>query len=116
MNRLSFRSNQLKFKTAKEMTDHFRDIYRIYPNLMKEIQRMSTCNRLDLQTLGSQPIMPKNLRDHCPTILSAIKFFSLFSKDYAHSHVDASRTGEGVTFNSFSKIFADLTSIDKNDL
>jgi hypothetical protein len=27
---------------------------------------MSTCNRLDLQTLGSQPmIMPKNLPDHC---------------------------------------------------
>jgi hypothetical protein len=25
---------------------------------------MSTCNRLDLQTLGSQPIMPKNLPDH----------------------------------------------------
>ena len=27
---------------------------------------MSTCNRLDLQTLGSQPVMPKNLPDHCP--------------------------------------------------
>ena len=26
---------------------------------------MSTCNRLDLQTLGSQPVMPKNLPDHC---------------------------------------------------
>ena len=25
---------------------------------------MSTCNRLDLQTLGSQPVMPKNLLDH----------------------------------------------------
>ena len=25
---------------------------------------MSTCNRLDLQTLGSQPVMPKNLPDH----------------------------------------------------
>ena len=25
---------------------------------------MSTCNRLDLQTLGSQPIMPKNLPDN----------------------------------------------------
>ena len=24
---------------------------------------MSTCNRLDLQTLGAQPIMPKNLPD-----------------------------------------------------
>ena len=26
---------------------------------------MSTYNRLDLQTRGSQPIMPKNLPDHC---------------------------------------------------
>jgi hypothetical protein len=26
---------------------------------------MSTCNRLDLQTLGSQPIMPENFPDHC---------------------------------------------------
>ena len=26
---------------------------------------MSTCNRLDLQTLGSQPVMPKNLPDRC---------------------------------------------------
>ena len=25
---------------------------------------MSTCNQLDLQTLGSQPITPKNLPDH----------------------------------------------------
>ena len=25
---------------------------------------MSTCNRLNLQTLGSQPIMLKNLPDH----------------------------------------------------
>ena len=25
---------------------------------------MSTCNRLDLQTLGSQPVMPTNLPNH----------------------------------------------------
>ena len=25
---------------------------------------MSTCNRLDLQALGSQPVLPKNLPDH----------------------------------------------------
>ena len=25
---------------------------------------MSTCNQLHLQTLGSQPMMPKNLPDH----------------------------------------------------
>ena len=29
---------------------------------------MSTCDQLDLQTLGSQPVvmMPKNLPNHCP--------------------------------------------------
>ena len=26
---------------------------------------MSTCNQLDLQTLGSQLVMPKNLPDNC---------------------------------------------------
>ena len=32
---------------------------------MKENPRMSTSHRLDLQTLGSQPVvMPKNLPDH----------------------------------------------------
>ena len=49
---------------CRKITDHFRGIYRIYPNLMKETRRMSTWNRLDLQTLGSQPATPKNLPDH----------------------------------------------------
>ena len=49
---------------CKKNTDQFRGIYRIYPNLIKEHQRMSTCNWLDLQALGSQPIMPRNLYDH----------------------------------------------------
>ena len=42
-----------------KITDHFRGIYRIYPNLTKENRRMSTWNRLDMQTLGSQPVVPK---------------------------------------------------------
>ena len=54
---------------CRKITDHFRGIYRIYPNLIKEDWRMSTCNRLDLQTLGSQPIMPKNILGHCLTSL-----------------------------------------------
>jgi hypothetical protein len=36
----------------------------MYPDLIKEHRRMWTCNRLELQTLGSQPIMPKSLPDH----------------------------------------------------
>ena len=46
-------------RRLQENTDHFRGIYKTYPNLIKENRRMPTCNRLDLQTLGSQPIMPK---------------------------------------------------------
>ena len=41
------------------------DFIEYTPNLIKENQRMSTCNQLDLQTLGSLPIMTKNLPDHC---------------------------------------------------
>jgi hypothetical protein len=33
---------------------------------------MSTCNRLDLQTLGSQPIMPKDLPDHWSELAGVI--------------------------------------------
>ena len=42
------------------------------PNLIKENWRMSTCNRLDLQTLGSQPItvVPEHV---CPKIILKIK-------------------------------------------
>jgi hypothetical protein len=36
----------------------------MYPDLYQKNRRMSTCNRLDLQTIGSQPIMPKILLDH----------------------------------------------------
>ena len=52
-----------------KITDHFRRIYRVYPNLKKENWRMSTYNRLELQTLGSQQIMPKNLPDHWPGLI-----------------------------------------------
>ena len=51
---------------CRKITNSFRGIYRIYPNLIKEIRGMSRCNQLDLQTLGSQPVMPmKNLPNHC---------------------------------------------------
>ena len=49
------------FKTQDSnmnITGHFRGIYRIYyPNLIKDNRRMSICNRSDLQTLGSQPVI-----------------------------------------------------------
>ena len=48
----------------RKITNHFRGTYKIYPNLIKENRRISTCNRLELQTLGFQPVKPKNLPDH----------------------------------------------------
>ena len=42
----------------------FRGICRIHPNLIEGYCRMWTCNRLGLQTLGSQPVIFKNLPDH----------------------------------------------------
>jgi hypothetical protein len=63
-NRQLVTNEPVEAQDCRKITDHFRGIYGIYTNLVKETQRMSTCNRLDLQTLGSQPIMPKILPDH----------------------------------------------------
>ena len=54
----------MEVQDCMKITNHFGGINRIYPNLIKENRRMLTCNRFDLQTLGSQPIMFKNLPDH----------------------------------------------------
>ena len=65
---VDFEKYPVEVQDCMKITDCFRGIYIIYPNFIKEIQRMSTCNRLDLQTLGSQPVMPKispkDLPDH----------------------------------------------------
>ena len=61
---VEFEKYPVEVQDCRKITDHFRGIYRIYLNLIKENRRMSTRNRLDLQTLGSQPIMPENLPDH----------------------------------------------------
>ena len=46
---------------------------------------MSTCNRLDLQTLGSQPVMHKNLPDHCFKLTEIFKapFFKVKLTEHA---------------------------------
>ena len=62
---MEFEDNRFKLKTAGKITNHLRGICGIYPKLIKENQRMSTCNWLDMQTLGYQPVIPKKLPDHC---------------------------------------------------
>ena len=54
----------VEVQDCRQITDHFRGTYGIYPNLVKENWRMLTYNRLDFQTLGSQRVMPKILPDH----------------------------------------------------
>ena len=60
-----FEKKPVEVQDCRKITDHLRGISKIHPNLMKENRRMSTCNPLDLQKLGSQPVMPKNLPNHC---------------------------------------------------
>jgi hypothetical protein len=62
---VEFEKSPVEVQDCRKITDHFRGIYRMYLNSIKENRRMSTCNRLHLQIpLGSQPIGPKNLPDH----------------------------------------------------
>ena len=44
--------------------DRFRGIYCLHLKLMKKNQKMSTCNQLDLETLGYWPIMHISLPGH----------------------------------------------------
>ena len=49
---------------CRNINDQLRGMYRVYPSLIEENRRMSTCNRMDLQTLEPRPvIMLKNLPD-----------------------------------------------------
>ena len=62
---VEFEKEPVEFQDCMKITGHLRGIYRrIYPQFNKGNRRMSTCNWLDLQTLGSHVIMPKNLSDH----------------------------------------------------
>ena len=50
-------NNQLEFETAGKLPIDVEEFHRIYPILITENQRMLTCNWLDWQTLGSQPVI-----------------------------------------------------------
>ena len=45
---VEFEKEPVEVQDCRIITDHFRGIYRIYSNLIKENQRMSTYNLLDL--------------------------------------------------------------------
>jgi hypothetical protein len=86
------REEPVEVQECRRITDHFRGSYRIYPKLIKENRRMSTCNRLDLETLGSQPIVPKNLPNHCFGGVFGDGFWTLsFGLSQFHSHGSLTR-------------------------
>ena len=74
-NRQVVTDEPVEVQDSRRTTDQFRGIYGIYLKLMQKNRRMSTCNRLNLQTLGSQPtILPKILPNHCQTLQASISF------------------------------------------
>ena len=48
----------------RKTTDHFRGMCRMHLNLLKKSWKITTCNRLDLETIGFWPIMPQKLLGH----------------------------------------------------
>ena len=65
---VEFEEKLVEVQDCRKITDHFRGIHRVYPNLVYENRRMSKYNRLDLQTLGSQRVMPTKIPDHWCTL------------------------------------------------
>ena len=62
MNQLSLRNNRLKFKTSGELPIVLEEYVEEYTlNEWKQHRKMSTCNRLDLESLGSWPTLPNRL-------------------------------------------------------
>ena len=78
-----FEKEPVEVQDWRKCTDHFRGILRIYPSLIKKIRKTSTCSLLDLQKLGSQLLMPKNLPNHWWTV------------DISSAGRDGRREGEG---------------------
>ena len=89
---VEFEKQPVEVQDCRKFTDHFRGIYRICPNLIKENWRLSTYNRLDLQTLGSQPVMPKNLPGHWSTGTKETKGIEIWVPSaaalYAECHIN----------------------------
>jgi hypothetical protein len=56
---VEFEKSPVGVQDFSKATHHFRGIHRIYPNLIKKNRKMSTWNRLDLESLGYRLIMSK---------------------------------------------------------
>ena len=56
-NRRLVADEPVEVQDFSKFTDHFGGIYRIYLKWIKQKWKMSTCNRLDLESLGSWPTL-----------------------------------------------------------
>ena len=76
---VEFEKKLVKVQDFKKFIDHFMKIYRIYLERIKQNRKMSTCNWLDVESLGSRLTMPKNFLDtaiehtHAKILVSALK-------------------------------------------
>ena len=50
---VEFEKEPVEVGAFRRITDHFRGIYSIYLKCIKQNWEMSTCKRLDLESLGS---------------------------------------------------------------
>ena len=61
---VEFEKSPVEVQSFKRTTERLRGMYRIYPKLKKKNRKMTTCNRLDLETLGFWPILSKKSPGH----------------------------------------------------
>ena len=48
---VALRNNQLEVQDSIRITHHYRGIYETYLKLVKKNRKITTCNRLDLETI-----------------------------------------------------------------
>ena len=58
---VEFEKYLVDVQDLKNFTNRLRGIYGTYLKLIEKIRKITMCNWLDLETLGSWPIMPKTL-------------------------------------------------------
>jgi hypothetical protein len=62
---VEFEKQRVEVQGFRKFTDHFRGICGIYFKLIKKNQKITSCDWLDLKTLGFvDQVCPKNLRGH----------------------------------------------------
>ena len=69
MNRLSLWTYRLKFEALGELLFNSEESMDIYLEWIKQNRKMSTCNRLDLESIGSWSTMLKNFSGIAPNTI-----------------------------------------------